>query len=121
MFAVFKRHRLAKLIGLLVAALVLSFVGRGAVAFYQGRSATIASLVGYYTYGVSRQIDIKNEHLGRLVSDGASFSFAFDYADGTFYCHSAEGTDSWRMKSLPEGRLYSEYDRTLLYKQEVSE
>jgi hypothetical protein len=121
MFAVFQRHRLLKILSLVLAVIVLSYVGHGVASFYQGRSAGIDDLVGYYAYGVSHQIDIKNDHLGRLVSGGTSFSFAFDYSDGTFFCHSAEGADSWRMKSLSGSEIYSEYDKTLLYRQEVAE
>ena len=116
-YELFKRHRLIKLLGLLVGLVLLSYLIYGFSSLYSSRSLGVESWIGFYAHGSTHQVILFKNGLGHLVSDEASFGFRYSYDYGSFHCEGEDG-QSWEMKGVSKTNLYSLYDHTFLYRQE---
>jgi hypothetical protein len=117
-YDVFKKHRLAKLVGLALGLLLASYLIGAALALVNSRAVSIESMIGVYAFKTEHQIVINDGHSGQMVSDDLSTYFIFSYAEGTFHC--ASQTDKWTMKVVAYSNIYNDFDHTYLYRQEVS-
>jgi hypothetical protein len=121
MYDVFKQHRSIKLIGLFFTVLLLSYLIHAGLSLFRSRGVSLSSLVGLYSAGVSRQIEVKDGGLGRLVSGDYSSNFSYEYSLGTFDCTSADKLKTWQIRVVDQSNLFSSFDNVYLYRQEVNQ
>ena len=119
MFALFKKHRILKLVGFTAGLFLIFFLLSPIIDMVKGQDIDASELLGSYSYGTEHYVDILTNNVGRMVSKGTTVEFTYTYDKGRIDCLSADKTISWRMRTVSDNAIFNSYDTTYLFKRNV--
>jgi hypothetical protein len=114
MYALFEKHRTLKLIGIAAGLLIASYFASPAVSLIKSKTIKAEDMIGLYYSRSGRQLNIATPRSGRLVSEGYSAEFSYEYQSGTYACRSKDGTKTWTMRVVGKTEIFNNYDSTYL-------
>lgn len=119
MFAVFKKHRILKVVGIAFGLFLLWYIASPMIDLIQGQSVEHIDLLGSYVYGTEHYVDIITEKLGKMVSENTTIEFAYTYDKGLLTCYEViDETNSWDMRVIGQDAIFNCYDSTYLFRKE---
>lgn len=105
MFPAFRRHRLLKVLAVVLAVGAFAYAKEIIVPFVEARSKPFEECFVYYISGSDFIRITDSNHGVYSVSDGRE-SFEFNYKLGTYFCKSGEA--EWKMRLTDDSNLYDQ-------------
>ena len=72
MFAIFKKHRILKLVGIAFGLFLLWYLLSPMADMIRGQDLTNEEIIGSYIYGSSQYVEIYTVKIGKMVSEGTT-------------------------------------------------
>lgn len=119
MFALFKKHRILKLVGIAIGLFLLWFLVSPIIDIVKGQDLTLDQLQGSYIYGDTHYVEFFTERFGKMVSEEVTIEFTYTYDKGIVNCLSDDKETSWTMRAISDNALFNNYDYTYLFKRDM--
>lgn len=104
MYPSMTKHKVAKILVLILIGVAIGFFLRPAINLIGGVNVPLSSLIGDYANGISHQLYIYEDGVGRSVHEGRGSDFFYSYYQGRFECRGMDGDFS--MRALQDGGIY---------------
>ena len=119
MFAIFKKHRILKLVGIAFGLFLLWYLLSPMADMIRGQDLTNEEIIGSYIYGSSHYVEIYTVKIGKMVSEEVTIEFTYTYDKGIVNCLSDDKETSWTMRAISDNALFNNYDSTYLFKRDM--
>ena len=119
MFALFKKHRILKLVGIAFGLFLLWFLLSPMVDMIKGQDLTNEQIIGSYIYGSSHYVELYTVRIGKMVSEEVTIEFTYTYDKGVLECQGYDEETTWKMRAISDNAIFNGYDSTYLFKRNV--